>query len=135
MRAMQPFGACFQITVLLHDDCPHRFQPFEMHINGAIPNAAACHQGTQHQRRSTHRLDDLVLGRGVRENTATDRGAVLGAAVAQFDLGAHRSKQSPLCLDIADLGDVLQHHFVFGENCGGHAGQGGVFCAAHPNRS
>jgi hypothetical protein len=117
-----------------------------MQIDGAVADSAAArlgyageattrHQGTQHQRRSPHGLDDLVFGRGVRKNAATDRGAVLCTAVAEFHLGPHRSQQFPLRLNVANLGDILQHHFVFGENRRSHTGQGGVFGSAHPNRS
>ena len=117
-----------------------------MQIDGAVANGAtarlgnagqatACHQGTQHQRRSAHGLDDLVLGGRVGEHAATDGGAVLGAAIAEFDLGAHGGQQFPLGLDIPDLGNILQHHFVFGEYRGGHAGQRGILGSAYPNRS
>ena len=56
-----------------------------------------------------------------------DAGAVLGAAVAELDLGAHGGEQLALGLDVADLGDVFEDDLVFGEDGGGHAGKGGVF--------
>ena len=96
---------------------------------------APCDQRTQYQRRRTHGLDDLVLGGGVRKDAATDGSPMLCAAVAEFDLGAHGSEQFPLCLNVADLGNILQYHFIFGEDRGCHAGQGGIFGSAYPNRS
>ncbi len=103
MRAMQSFGASFQVAVFLHDGRAHRFQAFEMQIDRAVANGATARLGhagkstagdqrTQNQRRSTHGLDDLVLGSGVGKDATTDGGAVLCPAVTEFDLGAHRSK-------------------------------------------
>ena len=146
VRAMQPLGACFQIAVLLHDGGAHRFQPLEVQIDGAVADGAsaglgharqpaACDQRTQHQRRSAHGLDDLVFGSRIGEHAAADGGAMLCPAVAELYLGAHRSQQLPLGLDVADLGNILQHHFIFGENRGGHAGQRGILGSAYPNRS
>ena len=51
------------------------------------------------------------------------------AAVAEFDFGAHGDEQLALGLDVADLGNVFEGDFVFGEDGGGHAGKGGVFGA------
>ena len=53
----------------------------------------------------------------------------LRAAVAELDFGAHGCKQLALGLDVADLGNVFEGDFVFGEDGRGHAGQGGIFCA------
>ncbi len=146
VRAMQPLGPRFQIAVLLHDGRAHGLQPLEVQIDRPVANGATARLGhtgqptardqrTQHQRRSAHGLDDFVLGGRVGEHAATDGGAVLRPPIAEFDLGAHRSQQFSLGLDVADLGDILQHHFIFGENCGGHAGQRGIFGSAYPNRS
>ncbi len=55
---------------------------------------------------------------------------MLRAAVAELDFGAHGGEQLALGLDVADLGDIFEDDFVFGEDGGGHAGQGRVFCAA-----
>ena len=57
------------------------------------------------------------------------RGAVLGAAVAEFDLGAHGGEQAALGLDVADLGNVFEDDLIFGEDGARHAGEGGVFCS------
>ena len=69
------------------------------------------------------------LATGSERTRAPDAGAVLGAAVAEFDLGAHGGEELALGLDVADLGDVFEDDLVFGEDGGGHAGEGGVFCA------
>ena len=54
---------------------------------------------------------------------------MLGAAVAELDLGAHADEQLALGLDVADLRDVFEDDFAFGEDGGGHAGERGVFCS------
>jgi len=52
---------------------------------------------------------------------------VLGAAVAEFDLGTHGDEELAFGLDVADLWDVLENDFILGEDGGGHAGKRGVF--------
>jgi hypothetical protein len=52
---------------------------------------------------------------------------MLGAAVAEFDLGSHAGEELTLGLDVADLRDVFEDDFVLGEDGGGHAGERGVF--------
>ena len=69
------------------------------------------------------------LATGSERMRAADAGAMLGAAVAEFDFGAHAGEELALGLDVADLGDVFEDDFVFGEDGGGHAGEGGVFCS------
>jgi hypothetical protein len=65
---------------------------------------------------------------------AADNGAMLGAAIAQFDLGPHGGKQLALGLDIAHLGNVFEDDRIFGENGGGHGRQRGILGAADANR-
>ena len=60
-----------------------------------------------------------------------DGGAVLGASVAEFDFGAHGGEQVARGLDVADLRNVFEDDGLVGEQGGGHAGKGGIFCAAH----
>src|SRR5665213_4099107 len=60
-----------------------------------------------------------------------DDGAVLGAAVAELDRGAHRFEQLALRLDVADLRDVFEYDLVLGEDGRGHAGERGVLCAGN----
>ncbi|MCU1252506.1 MAG: hypothetical protein JWQ49_5535, partial [Edaphobacter sp.] len=92
----------------------------------------ACHscagdERTKHEGTGAHGLDDLIFSDGVGEDAALNAGAVLRAAVAQLDLGAHAGKELALGLDVAYLGDVFEDDLVFGEDGGGHAGKGGVF--------
>ncbi len=54
-------------------------------------------------------------------------GAVLGAAVAEFNLGAHAGEELALGLDVLDLRDVFEDDLVFGQDGGGHARESGVF--------
>ena len=108
-----------------------------MEVDGAAADGAAAGHGdagdagarderAEHERAGAHGLDDLVLGDGVGQDAALDAGAVLGAAVAELDLGAHGGEQLALGLDVADLRDVFEDDLVFGEDGGGHAGKGGV---------
>ncbi len=54
------------------------------------------------------------------------RGAVLSAAIAELDLGAHADEQLALSLDVANLRDVFEDDFALGKDGGGHAGKRGV---------
>ena len=67
------------------------------------------------------------LATGSERMRALDAGAMLGAAVAELDFGAHGGEELALGLDVADLGDVFEDDLVFGEDGGGHAGERGVF--------
>ena len=60
---------------------------------------------------------------------------MLGAAVAELDLGAHGGEQPALGLDVAHLGNVFENDRLFGENGGGHGRQRGVLGAADANRA
>jgi hypothetical protein len=55
---------------------------------------------------------------------------VLGASVAEFDVGSHGGEQVACGLDVADLRDVFEDDGLIGEQGGGHAGQGGIFGSA-----
>ena len=139
----QPFrrwAAGFEVAVVLGDGGAHGFEALDVEVDGAAADGAAAGHGdagdagarderAEHQRAGAHGLDDLVLGDGVGEDAALDAGAVLGAAVAEFDLGAHGGEQLALGLDVADLGNVFEDDLVLGEDGGGHAGERGVFCS------
>ena len=56
-----------------------------------------------------------------RKNAAADSGAMQGAPIAEFNFGSHRSEQFAFGFDVANLGDVFENHFLFGEDGGGHA--------------
>ncbi len=126
--------------MVLGDGGAHGFEALDVQVDGTAADGASAGHGdagdagagderAEDERAGAHGFDDLVLGDGVGEDGATDAGAVLGAAVAKIDLGAHGGEQAALGLDVADLGDVLQDDLVLGEDGGGHAGQSGVLCA------
>src|SRR5947209_692706 len=58
---------------------------------------------------------------------------MLGSAVAKFNLCAHRFEQLALCLNVANLGDVLEDYLVFSENGGGHTRQRRILSAGNFN--
>ena len=58
---------------------------------------------------------------------------MLGAAVSQFDFGAHGGQQFARGFDVAHLRNIFQNDRLFGEQGGGHGGQGGVLGAADAN--
>src|SRR6185437_3932157 len=131
--------AGFEVTVLLGDGGAHGFEAPDVEVDGAVADGAAAGHGyaghagarderAEHEGAGAHGLDDLVLGDGVGEHAALDAGAVLGAAVAELDLGAHGGEQLALGLDVTDLRDVFEDDLVFSEDGGGHAGERGVLC-------
>jgi len=63
------------------------------------------------------------------------RGAVLGASTAEFDLGAHGGEKVARGLNVAHLRNVFEDDWFFGEQGGGHAGQRSIFCAADADRA
>ena len=65
----------------------------------------------------------------------TNRRAVLGAAVAEFDFGAHGGEQLARGLDVAHLRNVFENHRLVGEQGRRHGGQCGVLRAADADRS
>ncbi len=126
--------------MVLGDGGAHGFEALDVEIDGAAADGAAAGHGdagdagagderAEDERAGAHGLDDLVFGDGVGEHGALDAGAVLGAAVAELDLGAHGDEELALGLDVADLGDVFEDDLVFGEDGGGHAGERGVLGA------
>ena len=126
--------------MVLGDGGAHGFEALDVEVDGAAADGAAAGHGdagdagagderAEDERAGAHGLDDLVLGDGVGEDGALDAGAVLGAAVAELDLGAHGDEELALGLDVADLRDVFEDDLVFGEDGGGHAGERGVLCA------
>ncbi len=140
VRAFQAIGSRFEVAVLLGDGGAHGFEALDVEVDGAAADGAAAghgdaghagarDKGPKHQRAGAHGLDDLVLGDGVGEDGAADGGAMLRAAVAELDLGAHGDEKFALGLDVAHLGNVFEDDLVFGEDGGGHAGERGVFCA------
>ena len=94
---------------------------------------AAGDQRAQDQRGGAHGFDEFVGSFGGGESGAVDGGAVLGAAVAEFDFGAHGGQQVARGLDVANLRNVFEDHGLIGEQGGRHAGERGIFCAADVN--
>ncbi len=136
--AAEAFGAGFEVAVVLGDDGAHGFEGLEVEVDGASADGAAAGHGdaghagagderAQDERGGAHGFDDFVLGDGVGEDGAPDVGAVLGAAVAELDFGAHRDEEFALGFDVLHLRDVFEDELVFGEDGGGHAGERGVF--------
>ena len=132
------WAAGFEVAVVLGDGGTHGFEPENVEVDGATADGAAsghgdagdagaCDERAEDERAGAHGLDDLVFGDGVREDAALDAGAVLGSAVTEFNLGAHADQELAFGFDVADLRDVFEDDLVFGEDGGGHAGEGGVF--------
>ena len=135
--AFEAVGAGFEVAVVVDDGRAHGFEAGDVQVDGAATAGAASGPGdagdagagderAEDKRAGAHGLDDLVLGDGVGEDGALDVGAVLSAAVTEFDLGAHAGEELALGLDVADLRDVFEDDLVFGEDGGSHAGEGGV---------
>ncbi len=60
---------------------------------------------------------------------------MLRASVAEFDVGSHGGEQPARGFNVAHLRDVFEDDGLFGEQGCGHAGKGGVFCAADADRA
>ena len=60
---------------------------------------------------------------------------MLGAAIAQFHLGAHGRQQFALGLDVAHLGNVFQDDRFFGKQGGGHGRKRGILGATDAHRA
>ena len=112
-----------------------------MHVDGAAADGAASgerdagataagDQRSEHERGRAHGLHQFVRRFGSGEILAVDGGAMLGASVAEFNLGAHGGEQVAGGLDVPHLRDVFEDDGFVGEQGGSHAGQRGVFCAA-----
>ena len=140
VRAAEAVGAGFKVAVLLGDDGAHFFQALDVQVDGPAADGAAAghgdarhagagHQRAQHQGTGAHGFHDFVAGDGIGERAATDGDAIVGAAFALADFRAHGGEQLALGLDVADLGNVFERDLVLSEDGGGHAGEGGVFCA------
>src|SRR5580704_5230066 len=136
--ALEAVGAGFEVAVLLSNGRAHGFEAFNVEVDGAASNGAAAghgdagdagagDEGAEDEGAGAHGLDDLVLGDRVGEDGAADAGAVLGAAIAQINLGSHAGQELALRLDVTDLRDIFEDDLVFGEDGSGHTGKSGVF--------
>jgi hypothetical protein len=133
-------AAGFEVAVILGDGGAHGFKAFDVEVDGAASDGASTRHGdagyagarderAEDERTGPHGLDDLVFRDGVGEDAALDTGAMLSATVAEFYLRTHGDEELALSFDVADLRNIFQDHFVFGEDRGGHAGKSGVLCA------
>ena len=60
---------------------------------------------------------------------------MLGAPVSELNFRTHGGQEPARGLDVAHLRDIFEDDRFFGEQSGGHGGQGRVFSAADANRS
>ena len=136
----QAIGGGFYVTVILRDFCAKLFQPFNVHVDRTAADGAAAgqryagasaagNQRSENQRGGAHGLDQFIGSFGTGDIFAVNRGAVLGASVAEFDLGAHGGEQVARGLNVAHLRNVFENDRFVGEQCGSHAGKRGVLCA------
>ena len=145
LRTCQPRCRCFYITVFLRNGRAQPLQALEMQINrsradgassrhGHARVPASCHQRPQHQRRGAHGFHQFVARLGAGNVLAMNTGAVLGASIPKFDLGAHRRQQLARGLNVAHLRNVFQNHRLIGKQRGRHAGKRGILRAADAYR-
>jgi hypothetical protein len=57
------------------------------------------------------------------------------AAIAKLDFRAHRFEQFAFSLNIANVGDILQNYWFFGQDSGGHRGQRSILRSTYSNGS
>src|SRR5579864_9450094 len=60
---------------------------------------------------------------------------MVGASVAEFDFGSHGREKVARGLNVANLRDVFEDDRLVSEQGSGHAGKGGIFCAADADRA
>jgi hypothetical protein len=60
---------------------------------------------------------------------------VLGAAVSEFDFGAHGRQELASSLNVADLGNVFEDYRFVGQQSRGHGRERGILGAADANCS
>src|SRR5262249_52329155 len=117
--AVQALRAGLDIAVLLSDGSPELLETFDMQVNGTGADGAASRLGdpgatqardqrSQDERGGAHGLHQVISSFRIDEIVAGNGGAVRGASVAEFDLGAHGDQQVALGLDVADVGNVFQ---------------------------
>src|SRR6266478_5356250 len=92
--------------------------------------AAAGDQRPEHEGRGAHGLDQFIGGFGRSQSLAMNGGAMLGAAVAEFDFGSHGGEEVARSLNVAYLRNVFENDRFVGEQGSGHAGKRSVFSAA-----
>ena len=92
--------------------------------------AAAGDQRSEHEGRGAHGLDQFIGGFGRGQSLAVNGGAMLGAAVAEFDFRSHGGEEVARSFNVAYLRNVFEDDRFVGEQGSGHAGKRSVFSAA-----
>ena len=145
VASAQALGASFDVAVVLGDAGAQMLKTLDVQVDGTGPDGASAgqgdtraararHQRSQHQRRGPHGLHQFVGGFGADRLATVDGGAVMRAAVTQFNFGPHLHQQLAHGLDVAHLGDVLQHDGLVGEQSRRHRGKRSVLGAADAHR-
>src|SRR4029077_12073286 len=117
--AFQAVGFGFDVTVLLRDLGAELLESLDVEIDGARSNraaagerdagaSAASNEGAEDEGGGAHGLDQFVRRFGGGKIFALNGSAVLGAAVAEFDVGAHRGEEIARGLNVADLRNVFE---------------------------
>ncbi len=134
------------VAVLLRDLRAQTLQTFDVQVDGARADGASAGQRdagastagderSQHERGGPHGLDQFIRRFGSGERARANRGAMMGASVAEFDFGAHGGEQLARGLDVAHLRDVFENHRFVGEQGCRHARQRGVLRATDADRA
>src|SRR5205807_2311193 len=129
----QAFGLCLDVAVFLVNRGAKSFQSLDVQVdrpraNGATAgqrhasSSATRHQRPKHQRRSPHRLHQLVGSFRRNQRAAADCGAMLSPSVTKFYVRAHFRQQLTSGLNVAHLRNVFQDNGLFCEQGSGHSG-------------
>ena len=138
--AFSRIGGGLDVAVLLRDLRAQPLQTFDMQIDGAGTDGASAGQRDagaatagnerpQNERGGPHGLDQFIRRFGSGKRARANRGAMMGASVAEFDFGAHGGEQLARGLDVAHLRDVFENHRFVGEQGCRHARECGVLRA------
>ena len=138
LGAAQPFGLRLDVAGLHPDRGPQLLQRLQVEVDrpGADGTAArqrdarasrAGDEGSQHQDRGPHGLDELV-GRFDRRQLA--RGDLDRAPDLELDVGPEVAEHMAHGADVTHLGNVVEDDGLLGEQCGADVGQGRVLGSA-----
>ena len=123
---MKAIRGGFDVAVVLRDLGAQTFEALDVKIDGTGADGASAGQRNagvtaareerpEDECRSAHGLDQLIRRFGSGQRARADRGAMMGASVAEFDFGAHGGKQLARRLDVSHLRDVFQNHRFVGK--------------------